>query len=774
MPEPCGENPQMSSTCATACVICDIDGFTGINDLSAQGQGFGEFCTTQFNNMQYIAFIAGSTNLSVRVDVSNCQGGVNSLEVGFFYSDDCQNFERITWCDTDIRSGESTIFVAGDLNGDGVPETTDPLTIGQHYYLVIDGSGGANCNWTFTVLSGSTEVLPLENSGDISYTPDPCTDAPILFSTTPQSGATIFEWSIDGVLQAGNEIEESFDINVPGSYEVCVVAANVCNEGPPSCDTISVRDVGQTLIQEDLCDGECIDINGMEYCLSGTYQQIITLPNNCDSIIDIIIEVHPQAEVFVDVWICNTEVFEVGDVAYAESGQYRDTILTTEFCDSIVNLNLLVIECEIIGETSEVPVVCFGTATGTLVFSALQGTPPLQYSYFNILDPAISGAGTTDLLIDNEITGLPIGTYNIFIQDDFGNDVAVLQEITEPPLLLIDLIPSDYDGYNISCAMHQGAPGADGFIEVMVDGGVPDYNFVWSEGSTGNLLAGLTEGSYDVTVTDQSGCTISDQISLQGPPPILADVSFIDPNCDGLNTGVIALESVQGGFAPYSFALNDFSFGTDSAFIGLSENIYSYHIKDDHDCILSIDGSLTKPQIPDISFEDSYEICLGDSTMIIPGLNDIDIQSISWTNGVHLSCDTCFTPFAKPVNDTLFKLTITSKDNCMDTDSVYFRIEKNRRFYAPNIFSPNGDRINDFFTILGSKEVAQIDRLMVYDRWGNPVYDGMNLPANQLNSGWNGKNKDGALIPGLYTWYAELRFKDDFVGIYSGGITLVK
>jgi len=108
-PLPCGPNPAMTSSCETACVICNIDGFSGVNNLTAQGQGFPEFCTTQYNNMQYIAFIAGSENLTIRVDVGSCIGGVQSLEVGFFQSDDCQNFTPITDCDTDIQSNQSQV-----------------------------------------------------------------------------------------------------------------------------------------------------------------------------------------------------------------------------------------------------------------------------------------------------------------------------------------------------------------------------------------------------------------------------------------------------------------------------------------------------------------------------------------------------------------------------------------------------------------------------------------------------------------------------------------
>jgi len=156
-PIPCGNNPAMTSFCADACIICDIDGYSGVNNLTAQGQGFGEFCTTQYNNMQYLAFLAGSEQLTIRVDVGNCVGGVASLEVGFFESSDCDNFNAITICDTDIESNDSQTFT-----------NFYPLTIGQYYYLVIDGSNGANCSWTFNVIDGSTQGPPLPSSGRIN------------------------------------------------------------------------------------------------------------------------------------------------------------------------------------------------------------------------------------------------------------------------------------------------------------------------------------------------------------------------------------------------------------------------------------------------------------------------------------------------------------------------------------------------------------------------------------------------------------------------------
>ncbi len=774
IPDPCGPNPQMTSFCSTACVVCDIDGFTGVNDLTATGQGFPEFCTIDYDNMQYIAFVAGSTSLTIRVDVSNCQGGLGSLEVGFFYTDDCQNFERITWCDTDILSGQSQTFLSGDYNGDGIAEDPNPLTIGQHYYLVIDGSSGANCNWTFSVLDGTTEVLPLTSSGVLSYTDDPCTGAPVTFTTTGEVGAAIYNWTVDGDDIGGFVETKEIDFPNPGTYEVCVVASNVCDQAPPSCTTITVREVGASSFDERLCDGECLDINGKQFCDTGSFQEIISLSNGCDSIIDIDIVILPQALENLDVWICNVDTFFIGQTPYNQTGSFTETILTADDCDSLVNLELLVIECEILAIAEEIPVICHGTATGTLIFSVNQGTAPLNYTYTNIQDSNITGTGTTNLLVDNEIPNIPVGVYRIYIQDDFGNDAVVIQEVTEPEPMEIDLLVSDYDGFNVSCESDEGDLDENGTLEAIVLGGVPPYSYQWSDGQQSQLATGLAAQNYSVIVTDAVGCPIEASFTLVPPPAIVPNVNFIDPSCEGFNTGIIQVDGVTGGTPGYSYSLTANNFSSDSIFNGLEGGIYSLYIEDANGCVVFVQEEITPPQIPIISFGDDLELCLGDSVIILPGINDITIKEIIWTQEEFLSCDTCFNPIAQPVNNTQFDLTIISEDDCEDTNSIRINLIKNREFYVPNIFSPNNDGMNDVFTIYGSKEVDEIENLSIYDRWGNLVFNEDNLSPGDEADGWNGKFKNADLNPGVYAWYAELRFKDAELFTYSGSITLAR
>ncbi len=762
-PQPCGPIPEMTSFCSEACVICDIDGYTGVNDLTAQGQGFDEFCTSQWNNMQYISFIAGSVDLTIQVDVSNCIGGIGSLEVGFFQTEDCQTFIPITDCDTDIQSGENQVF-----------SNEFPLTIGQHYYLVIDGSAGANCNWTFSVLEGTTEVLPLSTSGVMSFPRVSCPGNSITFSTTGEVGAALFFWTIDGMFQPDIDQEVEFVFEDPGKYEICVTAANVCDEAPPTCDSILIREVGNTILEEILCDGTCIEVNGTDYCDSGSFQESIEVLPGCDSIINIFIEVLPQAEAMIDVWICNDQSFSVGDNTYTDTGNYLDTILTTMDCDSLVFLDLLAIECEISGTASSIPVICHGTSTGTLIFSVDQGTPPLTFVYTNIEDGSINGTGTTNLLTNNEIPGIPVGIYQIYIEDNFGNDFVVLQPVTEPSPMEIELIPSEVGEFNLSCNSSYGMVGSDGFLIAECLGGVPPYSYEWSDGQTQMMAENLTAQEYSVTVTDSSGCPLISSFILTAPPSINPDVAFNDPTCEGFETGEIFLSSIEGGTAPYLYSLSAEGFGSDTLFENLLEGDYTFFIQDANGCVDSVSSTLVAPDIPVVSFAEDVTIFLGNDTILYPILNDTDLTQIGWTEVEFLDCGDCLEPTAMPVNTTEFQVEVTSVSGCIAFANITVEVIKRRRVYVPNIFTPESFDVNNRLTVFGGPEVRSINDFSVYDRWGNLMYNAENFAPNDLDVGWDGWFRGQRVNPSVFTWIGEIEYIDDFVETKVGSITLMR
>ena len=235
-PQPCiATNPEMTSLCEDACIICDIDGFTGRHDSNVPGVLPNDFCTNIVHNGQWIAFIAGSQNLVVDLAVSNCALTNSGLEIAIYEGIDCQNFRQISNC----------LGAAGSVrpNSTGRVTVTEPLVIGQYYFLTMDGARGDNCDWTLTVVEGSTQVAPLETSGEIDGDFTSCPNVSNTYVTSGEAGATIYEWTINGQPAGDNSQELTVDWSQNGSFQICVTAKNACDEAPPTCELVQITSI---------------------------------------------------------------------------------------------------------------------------------------------------------------------------------------------------------------------------------------------------------------------------------------------------------------------------------------------------------------------------------------------------------------------------------------------------------------------------------------------------------------------------------------------------
>jgi hypothetical protein len=93
-------------------------------------------------------------------------------------------------------------------------------------------------------------------------------------------------------------------------------------------------------------------------------------------------------------------------------------------------------------------------------------------------------------------TGLSAGTYSIAVMDADSCTDTFSITVNEPlPLEIMDTITAA-----------TGAMNADGMIEVIPSGGVPNYQYLWSNGDTTALVENILPGIYTVTVTDSKGC----------------------------------------------------------------------------------------------------------------------------------------------------------------------------------------------------------------------------------------------------------------------------
>jgi gliding motility-associated-like protein len=94
--------------------------------------------------------------------------------------------------------------------------------------------------------------------------------------------------------------------------------------------------------------------------------------------------------------------------------------------------------------------------------------------------------------------------------------------------------------------------------------------------------------------------------------------------------------------------------------------------------------------------------------------------------------------------------------------------------YAPNAFSPNGDGINDRFTVFGGSDLEQIRSLQVFDRWGGLVYQQESLQPNDQDMAWDGKTKGLLAGEGVYVYSAEIVMNDGKFRTLSGKVSLLR
>jgi len=211
---------------------------------------------------------------------------------------------------------------------------------------------------------------------------------------------------------------------------------------------------------------------------------------------------------------------------------------------------------------------CFGDSTGAVsALSPTGGTAPYTYLWSN---------GSTS----SSISGLPAGNYNGTITDANGCTLSSPTgfTITQPATALsLNGFPTVGD---ISC---NGS--CDGSVTGLVPtGGVTPYTYSWSNGATTPDVTGLCAGTYNGTITDANGCTLSSPTGfvLAEPDTISIQAIITDATAVGSADGAINAV-VSGGTAPYTI---DWSNGaTTEDITGVVKGTYVVTVTDFNGCI---------------------------------------------------------------------------------------------------------------------------------------------------------------------------------------------
>ena len=315
---------------------------------------------------------------------------------------------------------------------------------------------------------------------------------------------------------------------------------------------------------------------------------------------------------------------------------------------------------------------------------------------------SVSG-GTTDYDIvcennfgqqfDLESSMLSAGNYSVYVIDSQGCQESINFSIVGPPNQLDFDADIDNDGisgllqyndFHISCF---GA--SDGVIEFFIpnDSGEPNYEievvfngvqdttYINIPPNSIESLTGLSAGVYDFIITDSNGCVFQDFVELVEPLEFSDDIEYIiNASCDEETDGMIIIRT-SGGNPPLNYTFD------------FTQEIYT-----------TVDSNL-------IIYEDDY-------------LQDVIVEEIHITESDILISDL-------PAN-SWHTISILDDDySCLDgvvSYDLYVGSDDTNCLFIPDVFTPNGDGINDTWQIDGI-DLYPAAQIRVFNRWGQIIYE---------------------------------------------------
>ena len=477
--------------------------------------------------------------------------------------------------DTTLCFGEPSF----DWNGQIVVSTMDSL------YL-----------HTLTNASGCDSLIYL----DVSILPVSET----IIDTAICEGEPVFVWNSHTVLTDRDSIYLDTLPNAAGCDSLLTLNVTILER------TYSVTDT-------TIYDTELPFIwNGNTYTSAGTYMDTLTNAVGCDSILTLNLNIIYLSITELDTTICEPDApFVWNSVAYDTTGVYSDTLVNVSGGDSILILNLTVLEVTYSTLDTSIcasdapfiwngnPYSISGTYTDTMVNAAgcdsiLTLNLTIIEGTFTQLDTAVcetftwaDGDGktyTSDTIVD------------YILGNGVCGDTMRLNLIVSPPIIL-DVTPINVLCYGDST----------GSIDVSINGGIAPFSYLWNTGDTTQDLSNLPAGNYDVIVTDALGCSNSISVGITQPDSLYVTLDKItDVVNPGELTGSIEV-TVGGGTVSYTYEWTD----QNGNIVGNSEDLfnqpggtYTLVVTDANNCTTTLTADIFEPTL-------YYLICPGDTIL---------------------------------------------------------------------------------------------------------------------------------------------------------------
>jgi gliding motility-associated-like protein len=604
-------------------------------------------------------------------------------------------------------------------------ENLQNLASGSYQVRVTDANGCTITGAAQTITEPSPLVLiqnKLDNScfqggtGNITMTASGGT-APYSYAWTGQNG-------FSSTLANPQNLRS-------GTYQVRVTDANGCTI---TGATQTITEPAQLALTQNKVDNVCFQGNTGSISITalggiGPYTYAWAGPNNFSSTI-----ANPQNLV---------------------SGSYQVTVTDANGCtiigaaQTITEPDPLAINAQVQAES------CADTKDGRIEVTPTGGKAPYQYRW----DHGAAGPVAT---------GLGAGTYRVTVTDQGGCTQTAEYVLLPVPFLRLEgtvTYQATQVPVQISVSLQSDA-----------QGGTPPYTYRWNSGQTTPSITVTESGTYTLQLKDATGCVQEKEFAVALPLPLSIAVAIATvPLCEEQGQATTLQLSISHGLAPYQIT---WAMGSVKAsgmqFTTRDTGLVEVEVRDALGLIEKRAITIHSRQTGPLDFAHMFESqpqfqadLVGFKGVFRP-IATWPHQVLSWDFG-----DGTSSAEASPTHTYTRKGRYTVTLTVLDAAGCLIKVSKEVQildYYLeiPNVFTPNGDNLNDSF--FPKFRFIQNLQLQVMNKWGELIY----RSQGQEGPGWDGTVAGQKAPEGVYVYKISYQAPDGRVFTSSSTFLLAR
>lgn len=287
-------------------------------------------------------------------------------------------------------------------------------------------------------------------------------------------------------------------------------------------------------------------------------------------------------------------------------------------------------------------------------------------------------------------------------------------------------------------------------------------SYSWSTGETTpaiTVTAASPSASYTLTVTSPNGCSGDSTVTIAVIPQLEVTITGEPSFCEGSQTNLAVTGNIPGMTFEWSPT------GETTTQVEVTEAGWVVVTGELQQCGQAKDSVLVvENPNPSVTVPDDMEICPGETVTVSVG-SDQQGSTFSWMPGNLTGSTNTLT-----TNGTVVYTLTAQNGNCV-SEPNQFTINASAACYLaiPNIFTPNGDNVNDFFQLTNYSGLNSLE-CVITNRWGITV-----AVFDTPDFKWNGKDSSGnEYSEGVYFYQIKAVTKAQETLEESGHVTLIR